>query len=409
MINVEKLKKKIKSLNIPKPFNKMVDSYVDHLFTHDYTMILSIRQDAGKTTNCLLIALCCYEQNGTSAMYVRSDNEQIKRKSLEKLYGVINTYKDKTGKNYIEKIFNGEWNHIKYKPSIKKFYLEKLDEDGKVIAEDKNPILEVFSLEESESIKSTYNNPKCDIILFDEFMDTNRSPLYQMVELQDVISTVFRRRTEENPKTGKPEQLGHLFLLGNNTNQYNFWFSEFRIEEEITKLDYGCWIDKTTNLGTTLCLTLVDLTDEARERIEQKNIHYSGFDTPLMNSFNGLDTWRGDTHPHLPPDWIKREDLIIDNLYIKHRNIYVRINVYCSDERGQFVFCHRVNTRPEEGTILTITPEYYNELYGWGAMCLDPDTREVLKQIYNLRRGNKWFYANNRIGDLIDDFNKCQK
>ena len=393
MMNEKEVMKVLKKLDIPKQF---WPTWVEAIFTHDYTILLSIRKDSAKTTNALLLGLVLYYLYGYKTAYMRSDEVQTRRAGIESLYDVIKGYKDGKGKNYIEKLYDGKYNSIKYKPNVKKFVLCLVDADGNIQKEDNQNCCQVFTLERSIDYKSAVND-LLNFIVFDEFMDTNRAFGRQMVELQDNISTFGREREDVR-----------VLMLGNNVNRYNGWFEEFRIQDEIQyQLNYGGVIERSTELGTTLWCSLLGLSEEKKRDLKNRKIRFSGFNTDNMNAFNGLGTWRGDMHPHIPDDeWINPEEIATNLFVISHRNLYVQLNVYCSEEHGLFVFCHKINEPDENKRILTLTPKKFTDIYGSGQTCLNTDVKNCLIKIFNLRRANQWYYATNLIGDLIDDYVK---
>ena len=46
-----------------------------------------------------------------------------------------------------------------------------VDENGEIIKQDYKPIIHCMSVDRMEWYKSTFNDPNCDIILYDEFID----------------------------------------------------------------------------------------------------------------------------------------------------------------------------------------------------------------------------------------------
>ena len=161
-MNLNEIKKAIKKLQIPKEYGFKFD--IESVLTHDFSLIMSIRQDAGKTTQALLLGLVLNYLYGTTTEYMRSDNEQIRQAKIETMYDVIIQYK------YIERLFD-KFNTIIYKRNEKKFYLAHIDEKGVIDLEAEKPLCAVHSLEEWKNLKSSYVNPNGDYLIFDEFMD----------------------------------------------------------------------------------------------------------------------------------------------------------------------------------------------------------------------------------------------
>lgn len=389
--SIKEIEKEIKKLNIPSKY-KIVN--LRKFFSHDFYLQLSIREDSGKTTQALILGLVLNKLYGWTIEYNRSDKAQTTKANIETLFDTVETF------GYIAKIYGNKWNGIEYKAHVKKFYLIKTElnkETGEVEIVDRNvePILVVHSLEEWQKIKSSYNNPKGNFFLFDEFMDSERSGLRQMIELQNNISTIGRKRPEF-----------HVLMLGNNVNQFSFWFEEFCIEDDIKNLEFGGNIDKTTELGTTLYCELVELSDTKKEENAKRKVRFSGFNTPKMNAFNGLSAWQGSSHPHIPYDEMLSEDIPKNcRIFIKHRGRYVQIVTYKSETYGTYCYLHYANEpKYNDNLILTISPIFSNEIYAFGKWLGDGKRKRILQFIAKLKESNKWYYASNSVGDLVEDF-----
>lgn len=381
-----KIIKEVKKLNIPKKYWKV---NLKAFFEHDYYMMLSIRQDAGKTTMWLLLGMVVNYLYGVTIEYLRSDDKQLVRKSTETMFDVIKKF------GYIERLWEGEYNDIVYKPMLKKWQLVHRNENGEIDKTHPDYICVMHSLENWLNDKSTYNNPVGDYIMFDECMDTNRATSHQMVDLQNQISTIGRNRPN-----------CRVVMLGNNTNQYCFWFEEFCIEDDIPLLDFGHNLEKLTDLGTTLYVELIDLSEEKKSEVRNRKIRFSGFSTPKMNAFNGLGAWEGQSHQHIPDVEMLNDDYFVNNrVYIKHRNKYVQLNLYRDDKHGEYVFLHFCRPpKYEDNVVLTITPQRINEVYGYGKFIKKDKLRNYIYTLVELHTSNKWYYNTNSVGDLVDDY-----
>lgn len=234
MYDIKKINKEIDKLKMDKIYRNRIVK-LDKFFSNDITMQLSIRKDAGKTTQALVLGLILHKlYDGCTTEYLRSDKEQITKGNIETLYDVILRC------GYVEKLFPDQYNTIIYKSMVKKFYLAyaSVNDAGERVIEYTSdlPLCHVSCNEEYIRLKSSYNNTRGNYIVYDEFMDSNRATQRQMIELQNNISTIGRGRKE-----------CHVLMLGNNTDQYNFWWSEFTIENEITNLKFGGYIEKRQN------------------------------------------------------------------------------------------------------------------------------------------------------------------
>lgn len=387
--NIKEINNLIDSLGIPKEFrNRIVN--LERFFNHDITMQLSIRQDAGKTTSGLILGLCLWKLYGTTTMYMRSDNDQITQQKIVNLYNVVVEH------DYVSKATKNEYNDVKYYPMLHAFFLirKRYDDDGNVVIdkESEKPFCNVVSLENSQDYKSGMNVPHGDFIFFDECMDTKRATYRQMIELQDNISTFGRLR-----------ESCHVLMTGNNTNEFSFWFDEFCITEQIKFLKFGGYIENNTELGTTFSCELLELSDEHKEKMQTKRIRFSGFNTPKMNSFNGLSEWTGTNHNHIPDNEMLSEIPIYDRFYIKHRNVYIKIMLF-SNDFGLYAFLN-FSRKPlyDDNIILTCEPTKY-ELFGWGDSAINEEVKSYCKGFYQLLKTNRVYFNSNSVGELFDDY-----
>lgn len=392
--DIPKLKKEIKKLNIP---NKYYRINLDNLFTHDYYMMISIRENAGKTTQSLITGLCCNKLFGTQIEYLKSDIQQIRQKGTENLFNTIK----KLG--YIEKIYGGKWNDVVYHVRSRKFFLCLKDEDGEIQEEAPFPICIVHALEEAEDIKSVYNNPDGNLIIYDEFLDTRRATMDQWDELMHQISTIGRPETRRDEKTGRP--MAHVLMLGNNTNVYNHWFDEFCIAEEIQRLKFGHYFEMKTDMGTSLICYMLDQDETLKENITKGRIHFFGFHTKKAAVFNGITEWSGKTYQHLnfPIRDMRPE---YNRLFIRHRGRLIQLELYKKNDNF-VVFCHFAATPIyDDNIILCLDPTANGEVYGYGQLDISTKRKALIARFINLKSENRYYYASNYVGEIMDDFEK---
>lgn len=391
--DIHKIKKEIKKLNIPSKYFRI---NLDQFFSHDFYMMISIRENAGKTTQCAILGLELYKLYGTTTEYIRCDTAQIRQKGIENLYNTVRHL------GYIEKIFGGEWNDVEYKVRSRKFYLCHRDEDGMIDKMDDKPCCAVHSNEESEDLKSAYNNPDGNFIFFDEFMDSKRATMNQWCELMTNISTIGRPETRLEEKTGRP--LAHCIMTGNNTNMYSHWFDDFCISEEIAGLKFGHYFEMKTKMGTSMVVYMLDQSDDLKEKVAKGKIHFFGFPTKKSAQFNGITEWSGRTYNHLP---FPIRDLrpIYSRVFIRHRNRLVQLELY--KKENYFVFAHFASMpTKDDNIILCLDPEKKGEVYGYGNFERNQRIFDLVKILIRLKYENRWYYATNFVGEVCEDFEK---
>lgn len=386
--DVELVKKEIRKLKIPKEYFKMD---LEAINSHDISMFLSVRKDAGKTTQALIIGMVLNKLYKYEIEYLRIDDSQTREANIDNIFSVIKKF------DYIEKIYDGKYNDVEYKKRTKRFYLVKREGED-IIERSERPILLIHSLQQWSDMKSGYNNIFGSWLVIDEMFDTNRSTNSMILELANQISTITRDRPE-----------ARVIMLGNNLNKYSFWFDEFGVMDRIENLNYGGVIDHTTTFGTTIYITLFDISDEKRQNVLKRKIRFYGLDTPKMAAFNGLQAFAGNQWQHITDDeLLDPKYMLYNRIFIFHRGRYVQINIYYNGKQ-EYVFLHWCN-KPlrEDNIILTASPDASNRqhIYGFGKLCHNDNIRAKLSLLKALREQKLWFYSSNSVGDLVHDYFK---
>lgn len=391
--DISKVKKEIKKLNIPKDYWG-ID--LNSFFDYQWNIYISIRETAGKTTQSLLLGLVLNKlyPDRYSIEYLRNDNSQIVRSNVETLFDTILKY------DYIKKIYGGKYNNISYKPITKKFYLTLTDEEGSVIDEAKEPICSLHAVENWKALKSVYNNPRGNYIILDEFPDTDRATYKIFTELLNTVSTIGR------PLSSDRTPWLHILLMGNNTDEYCFYFDDFQISEEIPYLKFGGSIPFRTEYNTTGICKLLELGEVQKERLRTKNIPFLGFSGKKAAPFTGESEWGGEQYKHITFD-LNYEDCFFRRAYIYHRGRYIQIDLFNNEEIGRFAFFHFADTpKYNDNLIFTTDPEKASDIYGFGKYEKREKVLKACKMITDLYKENRVYYASNRVGSLTSDFIK---
>ena len=391
--DISKVKKEIKKLNIPKDYWG-ID--LNSFFDYQWNIYISIRETAGKTTQSLLLGLVLNKlyPDRYSIEYLRNDNSQIVRSNVETLFDTILKY------DYIKKIYGGKYNNISYKPITKKFYLTLTDEEGSVIDEAKEPICSLHAVENWKALKSVYNNPRGNYIILDEFPDTDRATYKIFTELLNTVSTIGR------PLSSDRTPWLHILLMGNNTDEYCFYFDDFQISEEIPYLKFGGSIPFRTEYNTTGICKLLELGEVQKERLRTKNIPFLGFSGKKAAPFTGESEWGGEQYKHITFD-LNYEECFFRRAYIFHRGRYIQIDLFNNEEIGRFAFFHFADTpKYNDNLIFTTDPEKASDIYGFGKYEKREKVLKACKMITDLYKENRVYYASNRVGSLTSDFIK---
>ena len=382
--------KEFKRIGVPDRFRFPLKE----IFENDYAIILSMRQDAGKTTTALLLGLLVHVKYGYPIEYLRNDDAQIRRKAVETLFDVIIKF------DYIKKIYNGRWSGVVYHYMQKKFYLCNRDDEGQIIEESEKPVCIVHSNEEWRDLKSSYNSPDSNFIIYDEALDSNRMSSLLWGELMNNISTIGR--------VLEPERAAkcHVLILGNNTDRYAWLFQDFCISDLIPDLKYGSMIRFKTEKGTTGICTLMQQSDIQKKRLKENNIPFFGFNTAKAAQFIGTSEWSSKEYQH-PDFYIDFDNCVFRRCYIYHRQRYIQINLFYDEDHKKYVFLHFAREPlKQDNVILTLNPSNRCEFYG---ICEYEDNKrvyELVRKLFRLRKENRWYYESNLIGEIVDDYLK---
>ena len=393
LINIKKIKDKIKSLKIPKEYWG-ID--LDSFFNYQYSMYISIRETAGKTTQSLILGLVLNSlyPDIYNIEYLRNDNSQIVRANIENLFNTIVSF------GYIEKIYGGKYNDVIYKTQSRKFYLVNKDSDGDILDTSQDPICIVHALETAFDAKSGYNNPKGNYIVLDEFQDTSRATYNIFPQFLNYVSTIGR------PLSPQRTPFLHVLLIGNNTNEYCFYFDEFCIAEDIPYLKFGGSIEFKTEYGVNGIVKLLELSETQKERIKERNIPFLGFPSKKAAAFTGITEWSGENYKHINFD-LNYEDCLFRRAYLKHRGRYIQIDIFNNEEIGRFLFLHfSSDPKYDDNIIFTIDPEKSSDIYGLGKYEKRERILKICKIIAGCFNENRVYYASNKVGSLTGDFIK---
>ena len=397
--NIKKIEQEMNRLNIPKQYRNIP---ISELFAANYAIFVSIRENAGKTTEGLLIGAILNYLYGVTIEYIRSDNDQTRRKSVENLFGTIISC------GYLEKIFRGKYNSVQYLSQQKKFILVKRDKDGAIEEKSEKVFCAVHSNEEWSTLKSTYNNPDGLYIFYDEFMDTNRATMNQWEEFMNNISTIGRpdSRRDEDGKT-----LVHVLMTGNNSNIYSPWFDDFCIADEVRDLRFGNSFRKITKLGTSIYFKLLNPDEKIRAKVREGKIDFFGFNTKKAAAFTGISEWSGKSFPHLDVDLNKKEvHKSYDRLFVRHRNKLLQLELYYSLDKREFVFVHFASEPyKDDNIILTLTPKEKCEVFGKAEYENNQFIYNLVRRYFRLHAENRFMYASNFCGEILDDYLKNVK
>lgn len=374
------IKKEYKKLGIPKEYYYPLRVQWENA---GYCQALSDRA-RGKTTEVLLLGMIMNKHYETIIHYLRQDEKTITPYSLRDLFATI------VDCGYIEKLTDGVYNNVYYYGH--KWYYCFIDDNGKRIETAPEHFMICMHLAESDRRKSSYNCPRGDLIIFDEFIQLSGYGYSDFVRFSDLVSTIFRKRL-----------CGCVYMLSNTIDITSPWFDEFCIRDDINTMEQGESRLIESPLGTKVFVEI--LKSDTSEQAMNVNKRYFGFPNPKLSAITGKGTWATETYPHIPSTYYidtktgeKKErtiNVMYNKLFLRQSGKLLKLQLV-EDERGVCVYVTPATKTYEDSFILThgeITQQ--NEIFAFG------NRGTPLEMFWRLYKQNLWYYATNNDGALI--------
>lgn len=367
--------KEFEKLNIPK--NVFNPTKIHDIFSGKWIFDLSER-NTGKSTNWLLFLMCCYKVYGSETVYIRELVDMIMPKHAMEMFNTILI------NGYVEKLTGGLFNSIIYKSRRYYYYNTETKEI------DDRAFMVALSIDENYKNKSSMQLPDSDLIVVDEII-SKYNYQNEFVELADLIKTIIRER--DSP---------FIVLLANTIDKHNIIFKELGIYEDIQEMQIDEHKVVITPMGTTVDIALIGTRPEDMPEHRRKhNAKFFGFANPKLNSIRG-GAWAVRMFPH--PDKVEDTTTIINNRYISHNGYLLRLELQHNSRHGYFVLVHEAKGIQDDSIVYNLDIQQKDSRYKfkWGIRKLD-------KKLYTLLERNKWFYANNFCGTLVEDYMRSIK
>lgn len=380
MMDWAKIRKEYKKLKCP---NDVWNPLTLPLGACGYYIILSDRS-RGKTTNALLLGMVMNKIDGSVIEYVRQRREQIMPKFILSLFSTVIQY------GYVEKITNGKYNTIRNKS--RRGYYAHVDDSGNVDDIAPEPFIHFAGIDECMDLKSTYNSPNSNIIIFDEFI----SKVYyrdECIDFLDIVSTYFRMRTS-----------GIVMLLANTIDKNSPYFDELSIRDNIDRIHMGENEIVTTQLGTKIYLEILGSIASGKKR--DMNRWFFGFKNPKLASITGTESWALPEYQHIPKK--SKTEIIKRGIFVYHAGKHVALDIVINDNIGYCVYCHPATIIHDDSIIYTsgnIVDRRHK--YRFGDTTYDKLSKLVWGKMYNR---NLFYYSDNTTGGLIESYvSMCKK
>ena len=372
MIN-KKTEKLFKSLKIP---SNVFNPLQENPKPGDWNIILSIR-GLGKTTSMLLLGMCDNWENGTEIQYIRQYDDMLTPSRLSDLFDVVLQF------HYIEKITGGRWNNIRY--YRRRWYYSNTDENGVETERAELPFMTCLGINKEHDLRSSYNAPKGDFIIIDEFLRADKQYMRdEFVMLCNLLSTIIRNRTTAN-----------IYLLANLVDITCPYFSELGIQDIIKKMNFGDFKQLTS--GDTV-MNIVMLKSRDEKHSGKNNKYFAPWNNNKITGITGAKgTWALKMYPHAPHD----NFLIRDRAQIECKDGYImrEIREYSN---GLYLMFYPIS-EPDSHRVTYTTDDSkpFNTFrrYGLGYS----ETDKICMDLINLKR---WYFSDNTTGERVEVFLK---
>lgn len=337
------------------------------------TVIELSERSIGKTTNFLILGMIMNQKYNTIIQYVRSKDDSIRPMALQDLFSTILKY------HYVEKITNNKYNSVEY--NRRRWYFCNRDETGKITDICDKHFMFCCSVNKAIELKSSYNSPTGDLIIFDEFIG-KYYPIDEFLNFLDLTKTIIRERLSAT-----------IILLANTIDKESQYFDELECRDLILEMECGDRQIYETSLGSVNYIEYLENTSITKK--EKKEIHnkkYYGYSNNRLNAITGHG-WSITNYPHI----IKRNKTIIYR-YIEHSKRKVRLELQNDENLGLYVNvipCKHIYENEIVFTLSDIPNKNYRYRFGYS---------KTDKIIWNLYKQNKFYYATNGIGAFIKNY-----
>ena len=362
-----------KSLGIP---NNVFNPLRDNPNAGDWNVILSAR-GVGKTTNILLLGMCYNQTDGTEIQYIRQYDDMLTPSKITDLFSVILEYK------YIPKITNGRWNSVVY--YRRRWYYCNIDDSGVETERADAPFMVCLGLNKEHDYRSSYNAPKGDFIIVDEFMRADKMYLRdEFVILNNLLSTIIRKRT-----TAK------IYLLANLVDITCPYLVEMGIHDIVTSLKFGDF--RQLKNGETV-LNICMLKPPEDNSGNKFNKYFAPWHNAKLTGITGAKgIWAIKMYPHAP----RESFTIIDRAQIECRDGFIarEIRKY---NNGLYLMFYPIDSPDDRRVTYSrddSKPFDIMRRYGLGYT----DTDKIVLKLIDRR---KWYFSDNVTGERVETYIK---
>ena len=328
LIDWERVKKEYKKLNCPKGVYYPLKP---DFRVMGYNVCMSDRSE-GKTTNPVLVGMILYKLYGIITHYVRNNTDMLAPKKMGELFATILQF------DYVSKITENQYNSVFYYG--KKWFYCNRDENGQIIEKSNKHFMYCCGLNESDDMKSSYNCPVGDWIIFDEFIQLSGYGYNDFIAFTDICKTIIRNR------------LSPVVNMMSNTIDINSpWFDELCIRDDVNEMQMGDIRQLETCEGTHIYLEILPANmSEDRQAVNRR---FFGFPNPKLAAITGKGTWASESYPHIK--YIKDNEtrMIHNKIFVKQSGKLLKLQLMKNPQLGTCVYVVPATKTHNDSWILT--------------------------------------------------------
>lgn len=243
----------------------------------DYFVIFGKRGN-GKTYQIMKHFLECYIKYGVEFIYIRRIKDYLKPSLLGTLFDGLEY--NELGENIIKELTNNNYDHVIYYNF--KFYLAYRNEKGDSVRE-QTPFGYAMSVSTYMSTKGS-QYPKCDNVLFDEFLDNSTYIDNEFVSFMNLLSTIVRNRSTMK-----------VFMCANSVDRHSIYFREMRLKNvkhmKPGDLEIYTYNDSPLKVAVEYTISLEDR--------KSPSYKYFSFDNPKLKMITE-GAWELNNYPKKP-------------------------------------------------------------------------------------------------------------
>lgn len=352
-----------------------------------YNIVFSAR-GGGKTINTQLLGMCLNAMYGAKIVYIRQGYDQIAQKSVANMFNVIKEF------GYISEITKGRWNSCMLKS--RRWYYCNVDVEGQIVEKAAEEFMFMCSIDEAQNLKSGWNEPMADFIMYDEFIPTDFRA-YMVDEFPrfcDLLSTIVRQRFSPV-----------IFMLANNTDKESPYFYDFEVDDQVKAMKKGDHFEYKTAKGTPCYVEWFDPDTTVTQKTIRSRMNelFFGFTNPKLGAITN-DDWQITPRQRIPnyrertADDRPTVEVVVNNIYVKSHSKFVKMDIVIDSELGLCCYVHWATKTYPDSIILTNEDRYDPRFqYGFG-------TGNLAKLIRKLFVENRVYYQSNDLAAFLDSY-----